>query len=274
MATKRKRQQNTKSGADCNKCEDFPEEIQTLKNKRMHRAAADGHVTCLKAAIDAGADVNIFDQPTGQRKEILDAIHTFSSGGAYDTSKYAELYFETTDLHDPPQKTALILSAENGHNECVELLIKVGADVNKKDTLGRTPLMAAVESGHHECADLLIQAGADVNEDQINEVQLRQMLDECHYQCFKTREEKAADYDVVYLRLTALMYAAKNGHSSCIELLLKSGAAVNQEDINGCTALRHAETNGHKNCAQLLKNAKTGGTTMGKGKGKKSKKSK
>ena len=270
MATKRKRQQNTKSEVDCDVCNDFPEEIQALKNKRMHRAATQGHVTCLKAAIEAGADVNEHDEPTGQRKEILDGINTFSSCA---TSKYAELIFEKEDLNNPPQKTALVLSAENGHNECVEFLIKSRADVNKKDTLGRTPLMAAAESGHHQCADQLIQAGADVNEDQVNEDQVREILD-CYYQCFRTEEEDLADFDAVYLRLTTLMYAAKNGHSNCVDLLLKSGAAVNQRDINGCTALQHAETNGHENCVQLLKNAKTGGTTASKGKGKKSKKSK
>ena len=37
--------------------------------------------------------------------------------------------------------TALMLAAHSGHHECVDLLIKAEADVNKRDNAGCTALM-------------------------------------------------------------------------------------------------------------------------------------
>ena len=52
---------------------------------------------------------------------------------------------------------------ECGHNKCVELLIKTGADVNKWCGDRPPPLLFAAKYKRHECVRTLIRAGADVN---------------------------------------------------------------------------------------------------------------
>ena len=207
MASNENRQQNERrAAADCDKCEDFPEEIQALKNKRMFRAAAEGHLGCLKAAIDAGADVNILDEPTGQRKEILDAEDTLFSGLINKhTVLFADEYPDQYNRNDPPQKTALIHAAENGSDECAELLINSGAEVDKTDTSARTPLMVAAENGHERVVELLIKAGADVD-------------------LVQQDESERIDTD-----FTAVMFAEKNHHKSCMKLLVDAGAEIDSD---------------------------------------------
>ena len=206
MASNENRQQNEKrAAADCDKCEDFPEEIQSLKDKRMFRAAAEGHLGCLKAAIDAGADVNILDEPTGQRKDILEAEGALFSGLIdKHAALWPDIYPERYERNNPPQKTALIHAAENGNDKCVELLINSEADVDETDTSARTPLMAAAENGHDRVVELLIKAEADVDLGQWD------------------RDENI-DTD-----FTAVMFAEKNGHKSCVKLLVDAGAEVNK----------------------------------------------
>ena len=209
MASNENSQENKTGAADCDKCENFPEEIQALKNKRMFRAAAEGHLGCLNSAIEAAADVNILDEPTGQRKEILDAQDALFSGLIdKHAALWPDIYPEQYERNNPPQKTALIHAAENGNDECVELLINSGAEVDKTDTSARTPLMAAAENGHDRVVELLIKAEADVNDVQWD------------------RDER------IDTGFTAVMFAEKNGHKGCVKLLVDAGAEVNKTKKN------------------------------------------
>jgi serine/threonine-protein phosphatase 6 regulatory ankyrin repeat subunit B len=59
--------------------------------------------------------------------------------------------------------TALMLAAESGHTEIVQLLLANGAAVNDKDIHSKTPLMCAEESGNTETVQALLAKGAEVN---------------------------------------------------------------------------------------------------------------
>ncbi len=59
--------------------------------------------------------------------------------------------------------TALLYAARSGCYDCVEALIKVGADVNTPTPEGVSPLMTAIDNGHNEVAKLLMDRGADPN---------------------------------------------------------------------------------------------------------------
>ena len=54
-------------------------------------------------------------------------------------------------------------AAWTGDVEAVKSQLAAGADLNKKDSIGRTPLYYSALEGHTEVAELLIAAGADVN---------------------------------------------------------------------------------------------------------------
>ena len=60
--------------------------------------------------------------------------------------------------------TPLIHAADMGHNICVNLLLKAGADMNRINKDGQTCLMAAAVNGYDKVVAALIKAGADVNQ--------------------------------------------------------------------------------------------------------------
>ena len=82
-------------------------------------------------------------------------------------------------------RTALMVAADKGEAQLLEVLIQAGADVNreqdteyknsrfmqteKRQMIGCTALMYAAKSGNAQCVQLLLNAGADVNVVQENE---------------------------------------------------------------------------------------------------------
>ena len=53
--------------------------------------------------------------------------------------------------------TALLLSAENGHVDCVKYLLQQGADINITDEWGNTALIRSAQKGHLDCVTYLCQ---------------------------------------------------------------------------------------------------------------------
>ncbi|XP_053139185.1 ankyrin repeat and SOCS box protein 1 isoform X1 [Hemicordylus capensis] len=59
--------------------------------------------------------------------------------------------------------TPLRIAATAGHGNCVDFLIRKGAEIDLVDVKGQTALYVAVVHGHLECAKILLEAGADPN---------------------------------------------------------------------------------------------------------------
>ena len=53
----------------------------------------------------------------------------------------------------------LAAAVENGHDKCVDLLVKAGADTKSS----WDPLFAAVRNDYDKCLNILVEGGADVN---------------------------------------------------------------------------------------------------------------
>ncbi len=109
---------------------------------------------------------------------------------------------------------AIVFAASLGEPRLVELLIKHGADVNRKGNGNATALAAAayVASSPSVIAALL-RAGAKIND----------------------RND---------IGQTALMSAAKGGHLATMKLIVAHGADPKTKDDGGRTALHWASTNG------------------------------
>lgn len=104
-------------------------------DEALRRAARDGDVQAIEAALAAGADPNSAG-PSGDR-----AVHAAAGAGM---AKALALLIEAQA--DPNPKgcsgdSPLHRAAEICHAECVGMLIKAGADPNAADSDGRTPLM-------------------------------------------------------------------------------------------------------------------------------------
>ena len=99
-------------------------------------------------------------------------------------------------VSDLDKNAAIVSASERGHQQCIESLIRRGADVNTTNAWGDTPVKCAVDKGHVECVNLLIKAGADVNK--LNNV-----------------------------GGSAMIGAAQNGNEECVISLVEAGADVN-----------------------------------------------
>lgn len=151
-------------------------------------------------------------------------------------------------LHEAVKKEDYELAAR-----FLELHPTNGMDVNARDGYGMTALMWAAGRGSQEIVLLLLQHGADM---------------EARNELLSVRSiEKLAtgksDYWEIIDRMgtleankhhgwTALVWAARNGKTDLINLLLNRGADVNAITKDGFTALVHAIDNKHVETAHLL----------------------
>jgi ankyrin repeat protein len=119
------------------------------------------------------------------------------------------------DVDQPDQdgRTALMYASYNGHNEVIKKIIESKADINIQDNYGRTALMMAA-SGPYPAAD-------------------PNLVD---------KEEQ----------FTALMYAAAEGQTDVVKILLSYRADPSLKDVDGDDALTFARNNGHQAVVTLL----------------------
>ncbi len=103
-------------------------------NEQLLKAAAQGNLDEVKAALAAGADVNGRD--------------------AYNN-------------------TALNEAAEYGHTEIVTHLLAAGADIENLGGADKTPLMNAAFAGHMKVVGQLLDGGAQVSDDLLSSVQVK-----------------------------------------------------------------------------------------------------
>jgi uncharacterized protein len=181
----------------------------------------------------------------------------------------------------PNGETPLMMAARNGNVAALGLLLDHKADSALKEKLrGTTALMWAVEQSHPEAVRTLVERGADVNaasspdtrNSRLNlapTVQERILQDKL-FDAFATGgkiqltpggplvslEDLAETYGQSGKKdgggLTPLVYAAREGCFQCAQILVSSGAKVDQATTYGWSALLTATQNRHYKLAAYL----------------------
>ncbi|XP_044194264.1 ankyrin repeat and SOCS box protein 3 isoform X1 [Thunnus albacares] len=143
---------------------------------------------------------------------------------------------------DDHKISPLFVASQYGQQECLEILVHAGADVNTQAADLATPLLIASQEGHQACVDFLLDHGADPNI-------------ACSHDWPQLPIHAAAEFghSGVLRRLIAVtdrvcdrgdgrvspLYVAVHGHQSgSVELLLKEGFSPDAQDCTHILGLR------------------------------------
>jgi len=154
----------------------------------------------------------------------------------------------------------LVLAAEFNQSETVRYLIESGANVNLYSDTGicQTPLMAACIDGHDDVVQVLLNLGADI--DLCPDSAEKPIILAAQNYKFKTVKlliEKGADPNEVnvydgYIGRSLLHYAAEKGDLDMINFLLEKNADINLQDEMGYTPLMIADEHDKKEAIEFL----------------------
>jgi len=170
----------------------------------------------------AGADINGLDE--NNQSPLQKAI---------DESNFEIAYFflshsrESLNFISNKAKKTLFLHAAQENYDVTKMLLEFGMNVNEKNVFNVSPLMQATKAGRLDIMEMLLQApNIDVN--------LRGSLD---------------NRTVLLFIFTAPPNAVTRA-----DMLLKHGANINAQTINGTTVLMEAASKGDFPLVQLLLN--------------------
>ncbi len=182
---------------------------------------------CLVALLKAGSDVNMTDNdPEGEGGTALNYAACFN---CIENVRILIKAGADVNRRNKAGRGALWFALFNHCNRIAEILIRAGARVNEQDWTGRSLLMIATEALNVPGAELLLASGADVNLEN------------------SMKEKFISGFDT-----TPLMAASSN---SCVELVtmfLDNGACVRKRDMYGRSSLKAAVHRKHYQIVSML----------------------
>lgn len=158
----------------------------------------------------------------GARNAALRQLLSAAESGNLDLiTTIVEVEHFNVHSADDDGYTSILSASENGQDDAVRLLIRMGSDVEEKNAAGESCIWLASRYGHEAVVRILLENGADVN---------------------------SADE----IKQTAVSAAAEGGHLRVVETLLGRGANVRTGTIHGKTAYMFAVNGGHDAVSDAL----------------------
>ncbi|XP_028253733.1 ankyrin repeat domain-containing protein 16 [Parambassis ranga] len=197
--------------------------------------------------------------PTLKNKDGWNSFHIACREG--DPQVVQHLLYTTPDIwktESKTRRTPLHTAAMHGCEEVVRILLeRCGYSPDCTDSCGVSPFMDAVRNGHISVARLLL------DKHQASPTAADTLGAQPVHQVAVTGQDEALQFLVqdlnvdvnqkaTNIQLTALHYAAKEGHTSTIKTLLDLGADLHVQDTKGRTALHMACIGQHAAAARML----------------------
>jgi ankyrin repeat protein len=186
---------------------------------------------------DGPTGPGMFNKTTG-----ANAMHDAANAGNYDELKrLIKSKVHDVDKGDFEGRPPLMHAVHQHHVECVELLLKEGADINLQAKDGSTALHEAVYNSTVEMMWMLLNNGADQRtRDQDGREPIHWSTDNpSGPKCmsvllskYKVHVDVTDDAD-----MTPLMWAACHNQADMVRVLLELNADVHEKDMDGKTAL-------------------------------------
>jgi ankyrin repeat protein len=137
------------------------------------------------------------------------------------------------------RKSQFFKSIKAGNVAAVKTLLAEGMNPNTFKLLHDSPLNEACGLGNLEMAKVLIEAGADIHNGALNQATQRG-----HVELIKFLIQLGADPNKLVAGLTSLHVAAMFKQLESLDVLLQSGARINERGLHGRTPIYWAATEG------------------------------
>jgi ankyrin repeat protein len=219
----------------------------------LHWAAYTGHVEMTRLLLASGADLKV--------KTRLGALTPLMMAARNGHTEVIRLLLDAKDevtATNANGTTPLMLAAAAGKADAVKLLIDRGADVNARDaTHGQTALMFAAAMGRLDAVNVLMQRKADPNlATKVSPIITMAERYKAQTQGKGNRgiTSEGGRSDVRAMGgMTALMFAAREGHLDVVRALVAAGADVNKvNESDNLSVLTLAIVNGRLDIARFL----------------------
>ena len=169
-------------------------------------------------------------------------------------------------LTDRDGFSALNAAAQEGHLECIQLLLAAGADANKQESAaGLTPLLTAIARKHTDCVRALLPVSDLLRTSRQGTNVFHFCVNTANAECFDVLLPLVSDVDVrtlqgvdghgqatTFFGQSALMLACQKGQQQMAKALLKRGADRMARDSLQRTSCHYSSANGHLSCLTLL----------------------
>lgn len=220
----------------------------------LHSAAQSGDIATLNLLIQAGYDVNSYDNQgltplhVAAKEGQVDALQILIAAGAdLDCSEQQSFDLNQcvlgyTMAGPEGQVSPLQMAIIHGQLEAAEVLINAGASVNQPDSDGVSALQFAIKNGDVAGVELLIAKGADVNYEN-NEKQyfgnattaLFEAVIKNNFEIANILLKSGARVDIRDYQGESILHRVRS--SQLCEILLEAGADVNAVCEAGCSPL-------------------------------------
>jgi ankyrin repeat protein len=215
----------------------------------LHQAVLTGDRPAVRRLIQSGADVN-----AANRYGVTALLLAAQRGHAdlIDVLLKAGASVKAAEAKLPEGQTLLMHASRTGNIASMKALIASGSSVNARETrTGTTAAIWAATGNRAEAVRVLAEAGADLNV-------LSKVTSYPHTQNGVLLSGLEEGYSYVGQTVlprggwSAAMYAAREGAVDAARALAESGANLDLTDPEGTTALILAIINGHYDVATVL----------------------
>ncbi|ETI28939.1 hypothetical protein G647_01391 [Cladophialophora carrionii CBS 160.54] len=194
------------------------------------------------------------DLSTPASKKCPPIVRAAQTGSIDDIESLLEAHADIEECYWPIGRNAMAVAAHCGNEEVVELLLRYGAKMSRKDSLHYTPLHLAASRGHVGVLQLLVSEDVPLEEKGPNDkTALRLSCDSGHLEAAEFLLAHGAKVNARdKSNLTSLHAAAQRGDLHTVALLIKYGAHVQAKDAKFMDALHYACDGGFNSVVELL----------------------